>query len=65
MKRRKLLWNPLILFEILLHHATRHQVLELLISTESEHLFPAASGVPGFETFVDLIKKVFELETAS
>ena len=65
MKRRKLLGDSLVLFEILFHHATGHQVLELLVGSESEHLFPTACGVSGFETFVDLVKKIFEFEAAS
>ena len=56
--------ETLILLAIFLHYATCHQVLQLLIGTESEHLLPAARGVTGTEILVDHFKKLLEFERA-
>lgn len=48
----------------LLHHAARHEVLEFLVSTQTEHFLSTAGGVSGSEPLVDDVEKLLELKRA-
>ncbi len=47
-----------------LHHAARHEILQLLVSTQAEHFLSSTGGVSGSEPLVDDVEKLLEFERA-
>ena len=62
--RRETGRETLVLLAVLLDDAPGHEILELLVGAQPQHLFPTACSVTGPEILVDHFKKLFELERA-
>ena len=50
-----------ILLDVFFHHAAGDEVLKLFIRPEAQHLFPAAHGIPKFQTLVDCFKEAIKI----
>ena len=50
-----------VFFAILLHRATRDQILEFFVSTQTEHFLASAGGVSRAEILVHNIKEFLKL----
>ena len=63
-KRHERLRDAAVFLAGLLDDASLHKVLELLVSAQSQHFFPATGEIPGTEVGMDDVEKRFELQRA-
>ena len=54
--------EALVLLAVLLDHVARNKMLQLLVSSEAEHLLTTAGGIPLLESVVDDVEELLELE---
>jgi len=55
-------WQALVLLAILLDRASCHEILQFLISSQSQHFFAAACSVPGAKVLVNDVEKLLKLK---
>ena len=51
-----------VFFTVFLDQATSDQVLQLFVSTQTEHFFATAYRVASFQVFVDTLKQLIKAE---
>ena len=54
--------EALVLLAVLLDHVARNKMLQLLVSSEAEHLLTTAGGIPLLKSVVDDVEELLELE---
>jgi hypothetical protein len=51
------IFKAAVFFTILFDKTSGHEILKLLVCTETEHFFPAADGISSFQVLINDLKK--------
>lgn len=62
-RRKRILefFETTVLLDVLLHHAAGNEVLEFFIRPQTQHLLPAAHGIPQFQALIDGFEQTVEI----